>query len=170
MYNENSLLLQSRAKDFRKDHSMLKFEGHQAAVILAAKNGFENIPGSHLHSLQSAFAVLAGLPNATDVRMGDVISIVSQVHDLLTQHGLIRKPMESMFDSLKSALMFRRNEPPDTPTFFLNAMISNITCTRIRSEAGEELFNWRDGLEPDFAQSVLKMYEKSFPQPTLTPA
>jgi hypothetical protein len=141
---------------------MLKFVGHDAAVVSAAKGGFQDVPGSHLQCLQSAFAVLAGLPKATDVRIGDVLDITSRVFDALVSGGLMKRPASVMLDSLRSSLILNDRNPPDAPTFFLNSMISAITCMRIRSEDCAELVNWKDGIETGFAEKVRQMYDASF--------
>ena len=138
------------------------FKGHDAAVIFAAKGGFHDVPGTHLQCLQSAFAVLAGLSNAKDVRFGDVLSITARVYDALANDGLIKRPASVMLDSLQSSLILNDSNPPDAPTFFLNAMMSGITCMRIRSEDGVDMVNWKDGLETGFAEKVRHMYDTSF--------
>lgn len=150
--------------------STLVLKGHEAAVLMASKGEFDNVDASRLDCLKAAFAVLSGLRSSGDVRTGDVLRIVSQVHDKLTEAAILRRPMQSMLDVLQRDLMFlnKNDREPSAADFFLNGMMSSIACMSIRSEDGDRVLYWR--VKENFSSLVHQMHFLSLQPHTVVQA
>ena len=141
------------------EHKVLKLEGNAAAVMMIAKLGLSKVAGSDLDRLKAGIATMAGLSNAADVRLGDVLRIVAGLHDDLTDAKLLCRPAQSMIDSLVGAYVM--GAPKEEATeLLLNCMMSNIRNMRIRSEAGRQLVNWEGQLPTGFMDNAVRLCEE----------
>ena len=138
---------------------MLKLEGNAAAVMMIAKLGSSKVAGNDVDRLKSGIATMAGLRNVADVRLGDVLRTVADLHDELTDARLLFKPAQSMIESLVRAYVMG---PPkeEAPQLLLNCMMNNIRNMRIRSEAGEQLVDWESELPTGFIDNAVRLCEE----------
>lgn len=129
---------------------MLSLKNHAAAVLYVAKTESDN----RFKSMQLAISLIAGLEDQNYVRIGDVLRIVAETHDLLTQHGLITRPMASLVDTVVRFENVNIGQKPSSITDIFDAMMCNIRLMRVTTDAGERLVEWESGLDPSFVEAM----------------
>jgi hypothetical protein len=125
---------------------MLSLKNHAAAVLYVAKMESNN----RFKSMQLAIALIAGLEDPNYVRTGDVLRIVAETHDLLTQHRLIYRPMSSLVDTVVRFGNINVGQKTSSIDDIFDAMISNIRLMRVKTDTEERLVEWETGLDPSF--------------------
>jgi hypothetical protein len=125
---------------------MLSLKNHAAAVLYVAKSESNN----RLKSMQLAISLIAGLKDPNYVRIGDVLRIVAETHDVLTQHGLITRPMALLVDTIVRFCNINVGQKISSIDDVFGAMITNIRLMRVQTDSGERLVEWESGLDSSF--------------------
>lgn len=138
---------------------MLTLTGRDALVFHVAKGGLRNLPDPVVR-LRVAIAVWAGLASSDHVRIGDLLSIVSDVVDRLVGAGCLERPLRdlvsyiTMMEFADERLKVR--EHTSRAELVLGGMMSALQNSRIRTDSGEQLIEWQSALPADFeAQAQL---------------
>ena len=138
---------------------MLILKGNSAAICLAAKGGLDRIP-TELERLQAGIAIMAGLSKPQDVRQGDVIRMVADLHDELIAQGLLARPTLGLLEHMR-IMTFGNGPAPSPADLLLGALLSNIRLMRVRTDQDIQLIDFHSELPERFVKNAYALYEKA---------